>query len=356
MTEIKYYNRRYLLCNNCGRKGHDYKDCLEPIISLGIINFKIDDMEFNEDELIKSKFHGVYDNLQIVSKQLEEKFIYYNHNRIDNSQVSIDGNDIISNINPSVLERFYYYKERIQFLLVSRKFSLGFIEFIRGRYEIDDPNEIIELFRQMTPHEIELIGEKKNYDELLYALMKKGDETMMDCLNRVYENDKYSNEYLCAKNKFNHILKRSFDHECSISLLTKIKPYWSNPEWGFPKGRRNKRDETNISCAHREFEEETGYKPTDYVLLNNIYPIEEKLTGTNGVNYKHIYYISLDTKKDDNMNDVDNFEIGETRWMRFDEAISTIRSHHVNKKKVLTQVYSFIIKFLINQVDINQKI
>ena len=47
------------------------------------------------------------------------------------------------------------------------------------------------------------------------------------------------------------------------SLIDESKTNWKMPEWGFPKGRRNYQ-ENDISCALREFEEETGYHRRKY--------------------------------------------------------------------------------------------
>jgi 8-oxo-dGTP pyrophosphatase MutT (NUDIX family) len=63
---------------------------------------------------------------------------------------------------------------------------------------------------------------------------------------------------------------------------------YDTPEWGFPKGRRNYR-ENNITCAKRELYEETNFREDEYNILNGIYPLVEVMTGTNDKKYKHIY-------------------------------------------------------------------
>jgi 8-oxo-dGTP pyrophosphatase MutT (NUDIX family) len=40
-------------------------------------------------------------------------------------------------------------------------------------------------------------------------------------------------------------------------MLNNLNINYEHPEWEFPKGRKNK-DESDIECALREFEEETG--------------------------------------------------------------------------------------------------
>ena len=79
---------------------------------------------------------------------------------------------------------------------------------------------------------------------------------------------------------------------CQHRLAYKDTPIvWGEPEWGFPKGRRNYH-EKDISCALREFEEETGYKRTDLSIMQNIQPVEEIFTGSNYKSYKHKYFIA----------------------------------------------------------------
>jgi 8-oxo-dGTP pyrophosphatase MutT (NUDIX family) len=51
-------------------------------------------------------------------------------------------------------------------------------------------------------------------------------------------------------------------------LIQESKTTWDCPEWGFPKGRRNSY-ESELNCALREYEEETGYEKRDIAIINN---------------------------------------------------------------------------------------
>jgi 8-oxo-dGTP pyrophosphatase MutT (NUDIX family) len=66
---------------------------------------------------------------------------------------------------------------------------------------------------------------------------------------------------------------------------------YSEPEWGFPKGRRNI-NESDIDCAKREFTEETAVDTAGILFLRNVKPVEETFFGMNRVNYRHIYYVA----------------------------------------------------------------
>ena len=69
-----------------------------------------------------------------------------------------------------------------------------------------------------------------------------------------------------------------------IPIITNNPTKWMEPEWGFPKGRRNPH-ETDITCASREFQEETGLYRQDFTIIQNTYPISETFFGSNQVHY-----------------------------------------------------------------------
>jgi len=243
------------------------------------------------------------------------------------------------------IEKFSMYSNLIDFLMIQRKHTLGYIEFIRGRYNIDNIDGIVYLFQQMTPHEIELIA-KNDFDKLWKDFWGNSPPTHQYAYN----------EHEKSKEKFN-ILKNEED-ELSLSFyVNNVRSAWAQSEWGFPKGRRNKQEE-NLICAKREFEEESDYKDTDYIILDNINPIVEDFIGTNGVKYRHIYYVALNNKdintiKINHNNEHQRNEVGDIKFFNYEEGIKIIRPYHTAKKKVLTMVYMFIIEFIIKNFNIN---
>ena len=317
MDHIK--QKKTSFCTNCSKLNHEYKECRDPVTSYGIIliNFKNQLANFNKDfiDLIKSgnKF------------ELDEYGIKVNSYK-----------DI---------EKFSMYSNLIDFLMIQRKHTLGYIEFIRGRYNIDNIDGIVYLFQQMTPHEIELIA-KNDFDKLWKDFWGNSPPTHQYAYN----------EHEKSKEKFN-ILKNEED-ELSLSFyVNNVRSAWAQSEWGFPKGRRNKQEE-NLICAKREFEEESDYKDTDYIILDNINPIVEDFIGTNGVKYRHIYYLALNNKdintlKINHNNEHQHNEIGDIKFFNYEEGIKIIRPYHTAKKKVLTMVYMFIIEFIIKNFNIS---
>jgi len=367
------YPKHRITCSNCNKPGHEFKNCNESIKSYGIINVKIMG-DMNETGLLRKNFVNSRNEINIITSKKYPN-IKCNVNAgivIDSGLNSEDKYKMNDNCvvcdDEDHLNKFWYYKDKIRFLMVSRNFSIGFIEFLRGRYDVSDANSIIQLFEQMYAKEIRIIAESSNeYDDILYLFLNRNNEGKEVVLNRVYEG-RYALEYCESKMKFN-MLKYKDKHPddnvaWGLHFYTNIvKPKWDKVEWGFPKGRRDKRSEENIACACREFEEETGYTKDQYVVLDKIDPLEENLIGTNGVKYKHIYYLALDLvnsteneklNKEGSTIQYDKYEIGDIMWFMYDEAMENIRPYHIEKKGVLTRVYLFLLNYLIhNNVDLN---
>ena len=293
-------------CNNCGKTGHINKICKEPITSIGILCIKFEDNE------------------------LKQKFI---KNTIDN--------DITINIlkynsvNNKLLSKVEEYNSKIKFLMIQRKHSLGFLEFIRGRYDIDDYKKIIKLFELMTEEEIDIIS-NNNFDDIWSYLWKS------NAHNKIYEE-----EYKNSKNKFEAIKNPINKSIISLNFYTtNIKPKYKTQEWGFPKGRRNYY-EKNVECAIREFVEESGYDYNDISVIKNMTPLKEILKGTDNIMYKHIYYIAVlnDNDKTVNINENNN-EVSNVSWHTYTDAVNIIRNYHTEKKKVINELLKFIINTL----------
>ena len=84
--------------------------------------------------------------------------------------------------------------------------------------------------------------------------------------------------------------KLNGEHILLKNIVDNSKTKWSLPEWGFPKGRRNYLED-DLTCAKREFEEETGFDSKDINIIENILPFEEIFTGSNFKTYKNRYYL-----------------------------------------------------------------
>ena len=158
-----------------------------------------------------------------------------------------------------------------------------------------------------------------------------------------------NSEFNESKEKF-YLLKKGIyikknDINIYFSLDKLIKEVIFNfkePEWGFPKGRRNLK-EKNIECAKREFEEETNIVIEDYNIIN-MTPLEEIYLASNNLKYKHIYYISQIKNKNfllkiEENNTEQKIEIGNISWFSFNDALNIIREYNIEKKNILINLH-----------------
>jgi 8-oxo-dGTP pyrophosphatase MutT (NUDIX family) len=129
------------------------------------------------------------------------------------------------------------------------------------------------------------------------------------------------------------------------TLIKEAAPPFDTPEWGFPKGRKNTH-ENEYACALRETWEETNIKESHLTIIQNMEPISETFTGSNGIQYCHKYFIAhtlhgvgeetieVAGKKNEHI----QREVGDMRWCSFDEALSLIRKENPEKRELLLRV------------------
>jgi 8-oxo-dGTP pyrophosphatase MutT (NUDIX family) len=125
-------------------------------------------------------------------------------------------------------------------------------------------------------------------------------------------------------------------------LIENSTTRWAEPEWGFPKGRRNYQ-EKDLDCALREFSEETGYDAGKLVVMQNIVPYEEIFMGSNVKTYKHKYYVAYFPLKYDALAHCPKFqktEVSKMAWFSFDDCIRHIRPYNLEKINILRNVHN----------------
>ena len=205
------------------------------------------------------------------------------------------------------------YTTEYEYLLIQRKDSLGYVDFLRGKYNEHNDYQINHIISEMTDQEIDNIT-TKNYRELWDKLWNK-------------VNEKYEQK---NEDKYNYIKENK-------SYLLKYNS-WTEPEWGFPKGRRNFK-EKDLECALREFEEETGYDKKYINIIKNLNPFDEIFTGSNFKSYKHKYYLAK-INYEYSLDDVkfQKSEIGNMGWFSYEDAVKKIRNYNIEKIEILTAI------------------
>lgn len=233
---------------------------------------------------------------------------------------------------------FRIYEKNIQFLMIRRKDTLGFIDFMRGKYSVYNKDYIKNMILQMTMEERELLN-TLDFQELWIKIW--GNNNL---------SGQYKNEEANSREKY-YLLKQGITfNNITYNLKSIIEETygesdWTEQEWGFPKGRRNFQ-EKDYDCAIREFTEETGYSKKNLYNIKNIYPFEEIFTGSNYKSYKHKYYVSY-MKQCDTIctTKFQRSEVGKMEWKNYDECMTLIRCYNLEKKRILTNIYETLKRF-----------
>jgi 8-oxo-dGTP pyrophosphatase MutT (NUDIX family) len=218
----------------------------------------------------------------------------------------------------------------IQFLMIRRKDSFGYIDFLRGKYIIHNKEQLQQIFDEMSIIEKERI--QTNDFNTLWNMM--WGETA-----NLYQ---YKSEEISSQKKFD-LLKHGIvvnGEKITLDfLIENSKTSWTETEWEFPKGRRNYQ-EKDLDCAVREFEEETGYSQKDITIVENLIPFEEIFIGSNYKSYKHKYYLAYMDKpvEIDMLQSFQKTEVSKLEWKTLDECLEAIRPYHLEKKQLIKNI------------------
>lgn len=230
----------------------------------------------------------------------------------------------------------------IQYLMIRRKDTLGHIDFMRGKYNVKNKHYILNMLNQMTEDEKTRM-KHGNFDELWNHVWSDKEE-----LSPLYKNEEASSrekfDMLCngivAKDETTYTLNDLIE-ESSRSF------HWKEPEWGFPKGRRNNY-ESDFDCALREFEEETGMSSRYLTNIQNILPFEEVFTGSNYKSYKHKYYVMNYTYENSTQVSVfQESEVSKLEWRNYEQCLEVIRDYNQEKKNIIRKINQFLHSYIL---------
>ena len=286
------YNNRQtqqgqMICTNCGGNGHTFRQCIAPVTSYGVIMVR--------------------------------------------AQPGFDIAHTLAN-NPDLVTGME--NQKLQFLLIQRRDSLGFIELMRGRYKVNDI-DYIRLHMGGTTE-----AEREKYRTGPF-------EVTWNSMWGLNHSHLYRNEYELAKAKWEQIhagVKDISGKTWTVDeIIASSPPAQETPEWGFPKGRRDAQ-ESDYVCAMREMYEETGVTEDQVIPIQNLEPLTESFFGSNHVHYCHKYFIVWvpETVKVeyDHTNEHMLREIGDLKWFGLEEALAHLRPENVEKKEVLLRAAS----------------
>jgi 8-oxo-dGTP pyrophosphatase MutT (NUDIX family) len=214
--------------------------------------------------------------------------------------------------------------------MIRRKDSFGYIDFIRGKYVLNNLEHIQSIVNEMSMSEREKIGTTDF--ETLWKMM--WGETVIGT--------QYKGEEIASQKKFETLnvgVPMGLNGETITlqNLIDNSTTKWKETEWEFPKGRRNYH-EKDLDCALREFEEETGLSRKDIKIVENVLPFEEIFLGSNHKSYKHKYFLAYTDKTTDDLQNYQQTEVSKLVWKTLDECLESIRPYNLEKKQLVINI------------------
>jgi 8-oxo-dGTP pyrophosphatase MutT (NUDIX family) len=196
--------------------------------------------------------------------------------------------------------------DSVKYLLICRRDSLSFIEFVRGKYSISEPTYLYTLLENMTEAEHAKIRSLP-FETLWRSVWGSAADT--------------------HKTDFENSLRKYKMLDMAAELAAHPAK-WIEPEWGFPKGRRNV-NESDLAGAIREFKEETNLTDAQFRILHNVVPLVESFRGSNQIQYCHKYYLAISPPDTEVAVHHENIhmsrEIGNIGWFTLEEALTKLR-------------------------------
>jgi 8-oxo-dGTP pyrophosphatase MutT (NUDIX family) len=212
-------------------------------------------------------------------------------------------------------------------MMVCRKDTIGFMEFIKGQYTFDSQDHsyphVIDLFNMMTKKELSfLCNSSCNFAD---AHMKLYGTRPSNKITKQEERfDTYRNEWQKIAN----------------DIYKGGKGGWDEPEWGFPKGKRNKW-ESGLECALRELYEETGIDKSMISIDNTNTFTETRYEGDKEFVYE--YYLGY-LSEDFNVKNItpQTEEISNVNLFTIEECLKKIRHYFKSRIRIVLSLKNIL--------------
>jgi 8-oxo-dGTP pyrophosphatase MutT (NUDIX family) len=434
---IKIRNKYYDICNNCGKQGHTFKQCKNPITSFGVIIFRINQnqrqylMIRRKDTLGYIDFmRGKYSvsNHNYILNMLKQMTVYEKHKLAtctfddlwrelwsDKGLLGTENSSLLTSetkvgdpkmgvtdqTRPATKSPAELVVKRLSAhcRVSSEDASVPSILLPNSSGDLRSPSELVvrrhsallpesqnpyiyTLFPTHDKTQISTTEGQEGFDRINLDVRRVVTSVSNDTVNT---NNSYRQEETNSRDKFLYLStklignnsrgsidssnssgdRRSPDITMKQSILQylltisnipdKWKGYadpvppegggWLEPEWGFPKGRRNYQ-EKDYECALREMMEETGYSPNNVKNIKNIIPFDEIFLGSNYKSYKHRYYLMYMNYHDSlSMDNFEKSEVSCMEWKSYDECMKSIRSYNLEKKRLITNIEHTLSKY-----------
>lgn len=247
------------------------------------------------------------------------------------------GHHIRDCISPRCSYGIILYKKKKtsnELLMIRRRHTLGFVQFIRGQYIYSNIEYIMTLFNVMTNIEVDLI-QTKDFNFLWDFLW----------YNTTSQSSRMINNMKSASKKYKSLKSGKLIPGIDIEyFISNRHTNYTEQEWGFPKGKRNNY-ESDLDAAKREFLEESGIDIGDIDIKKKTFV--ENYTSYDGVDYRNIYYLAECKKKtvpltisEDKIEQIT--EISALKFIDINMCSSYVRNYSKAKKKIINSVKSYL--------------
>ena len=239
-------------------------------------------------------------------------------------------------------------KSEIQLLMVQRKDSLSFVDMVRGKYRLGDIQYIKQLVSTMTFEEQDTLM-TADFDTIWTDMW--GPDNSMKHPSHI--NDYKKSSAMFRSLRAGYILNRLDGSSFEVSLhdivrdVRKMEIPRVDTEWEFPKGRRMLY-ESDVSCARREFFEETGLHKDNLEWCGSK-SFEEIYTGTNGIRYRNVYYLG-EFRGNPNtiglccLGSKQKEEVKNIAWVNIKHVKHIVRENFVERKELIPLIKTHIDK------------
>lgn len=178
--------------------------------------------------------------------------------------------------------RFNMHRQKMEILLVQKRCTYYFVEFVLGHYKKQDDKRLVYLFNNM------MISEKLDilslsFGQMWYRFCLINPETQVGAL----KSDEYERYFRCKKH-----FEAAFMPDKGRRIRSLIdRSKCRGTVWDIPKGRANPQ-EKSLNAAVREFYEETSIDESLYDILMDIRPRRMTFVSSN-VKYVYTYYTAV---------------------------------------------------------------
>jgi len=222
---------------------------------------------------------------------------------LSRDNLSIRDNNKLYNKTPVVTSygliccSFPIKDEPLSVLMVRKKNTYAYLDFVRGCYSPYNNQAMIDMFSKMTA------DEKITIRSLAFEFI----------WSRAWHSVQHRRQlYFRSKARF----EKSFLYDGGVRLINLIdRSHNARDIWEVPKGKKEGRED-DIECAVREFREETGLQKNKYTIMPHKqyrYEFEDE-----GIKYIFVYYLAILKSNINKMIPIKpetTCEITECRWM-----------------------------------------